>query len=76
MKYCLVICLLLAGCSKRGDMNDKLESDRLPEGWQMFITNGSISVIVPVTMSDGTRCVVLSGNSAGKGISCDWSKTK
>lgn len=71
MKYFLVICLLLAGCS-----SGKVETDGLPDGWQAFSTYGNITVIVPVTMSDGTRCVVATGIATGKSISCDWSKTK
>ena len=83
MKYFLGVCLLLAGCAKPSgpavDAYVRSLNSVVPDtqnGWQAFSTYGNITVIVPVTMSDGTRCVVATGNGSGKSISCDWSKTK
>lgn len=48
-----------------------------PKGWRSFVAAGNnITYVVPVTMDDGTRCVVTFGNSQGRGVSCEWSGAK
>jgi hypothetical protein len=71
MKYLVsLICVVLAGCSV-GETTDR----EIPKGWRAFETGaGRVTFLIPVTMEDGTKCVVVSGNSAGYGITCDWSK--
>lgn len=48
-------------------------ADEWPAGTKRFVGGGNhIHDIVPVTMEDGTRCVVVVKNSAGTAISCNW----
>ena len=68
----LTTVLLIAGCTPTGFY----ESETTPKGWRVITTPGNnFSYIVPVVMDDGTRCIVLSSNSSGRGgITCDWGK--
>ena len=73
MKYCLVVCLLLAGCAK----------PRYPDvvpvvpDTQKFSPNGfGLVSVFPITMHDGTKCVAATLSSTGVSITCDWSKSK
>lgn len=68
----LLLVLLLAGCTSAGFS----ESETTPKGWRVITApGGNYSYVVPVTMEDGTRCIVLSSNSSGRGgITCDWGK--
>lgn len=62
--------LACAGCSV-GERTDA----ETPKGWRTFVAGGNhFTHVVPVTMEDGTRCVVTFGNGAGRGVSCDWSR--
>ena len=64
--------LACAGCSV-GERTDA----ETPKGWRTFVAGGNhVTHVVPVTMEDGTRCVVTFGNGAGRGVSCDWSSAK
>ena len=63
--------LACAGCSV-GERTDA----KTPKGWRTFVDGGHVTHVVPVTMDDGTRCVVTFGNGAGRGVSCDWSSAK
>ena len=71
MKY-LFLVLLLAGCT---DQIGSREAENLPASWKSFVTPGNyITYLIPATMDDGTRCVVLTSNGNRGGISCDWKK--
>ena len=64
--------VFLAGCAN-GDRTD-LET---PKNWKVFSTSGNyISYVIPVTMDDGTKCVIVTANNAGRGISCNWTDAK
>jgi len=67
-----VLLVACAGCS--GGERTDTESQN---GWRTFVAGGNhITHVVPVTMDDGTKCVVTFGNGAGRGVSCDWSGAK
>lgn len=71
MKY-LFLVLLLAGCM---DQIGNREAENLPASWKSYVTPGNdITYLIPTTMDDGTRCVVLTSNGGRGGISCDWGK--
>ena len=71
MKY-LFLVLLLAGCM--AEIGGR-EAENLPASWKSFVTPGNyITYLIPATMDDGTRCVVLTSNGGRGGISCDWKK--
>lgn len=66
------LALACAGCSV-GERTDA----GTPKGWRTFVAAGNhFTHVVPVTMEDGTRCVVTFGNGDGRGVSCDWSSAK
>jgi len=68
----LAIAMSLTACSvwEKGEMTDVT----LPPGWKQFVTPGNhITYVVPVEVN-GVQCVVVSANSSGRGITCDWSK--
>lgn len=66
------LALACAGCGVRESTNPDA-----PKGWRGFVAGGNHhTYVAPVTMEDGTRCVVTFGNSAGRGVSCDWSGAK
>ena len=66
------LALACAGCSV-GERTDA----GAPKGWRTFVAAGNhFTHVVPVTMEDGTRCVVTFGNGDGRGVSCDWSSAK
>lgn len=49
------------------------DSDAIPKGWKSYVAPGNnVTYVLPVQMDDGTRCVVVIGNNAGRGVSCDW----
>lgn len=77
MKY-LFLVLLLAGC-ENGDF-EKIghrEAENLPSSWKSYVSPGNhIVYLIPTTMNDGTRCVVLTSNGSRGGISCDWEKAR
>ena len=61
-----------AGCS----VGERTDTES-PKGWRTFVAGGNqVTHVAPVTMDDGTKCVVTFGNSAGRGVSCDWSGAK
>jgi hypothetical protein len=67
----LAIALTLTACgiSEKGEMKEAV-----PPGWKQFVTPGNhITYVVPVEI-DGVRCVVVSANGNGRGITCDWGK--
>lgn len=65
----LVICI---GCS----IEEKTDTTTMKE-WRTYVGGqGHVTHVVPVIMPDGTRCVLVIGNSQGRGVSCDWSSTK
>jgi hypothetical protein len=72
MRLCiLALALTLTACDweQKGEMKGEV-----PPGWKQFVTPGAyITYVIPVEI-DGTRCVVVSGNSSGRGITCDWRK--
>jgi len=73
MKY-LFLVLLLVGCNGL-DRNGERQAENLPSTWRSFVTVGNnIVYLIPATMDDGTRCVVLTSNGNRGGISCDWGK--
>jgi hypothetical protein len=48
--------------------------EAVPPGWKQFVTPGNnITYVVPVEV-DGVKCVVVSANGSGRGITCDWGK--
>ena len=65
-----LIAFALTGC-ETGDVS---RSD-VPVGWKAFVSDGNfITFVIPVTMEDGTKCVITKPNgTGGGGISCDWS---
>lgn len=70
----VVAALLLTcvGCSV-GERTDA----ETPKGWRTFVAAGNyVTHVVPVTMEDGTRCVVTFGNGSGRGVSCEWPAAK
>lgn len=72
IKLAAVAALLLAsaGCSD----GERTETHK---GWRSFVAAGGYTThIVPVTLDDGTRCVVAFGNSAGRAVSCGWPDAK
>ncbi len=63
----LAIALTLTACTEKGEM--KADS---PPGWKQFVTPGNnITYVVPIEVA-GVKCVVVSGNGSGHGITCDW----
>jgi outer membrane lipoprotein SlyB len=63
------IALALTGCGT-GDV----PHDEVPVGWKAVQSSGNfITYVIPVTMDDGTKCVITKTNgSGGGGIACDW----
>lgn len=64
----LLTAVLAGGCTKAAPA---------PKGWQVFTTpGGTYTYLIPTTLEDGTRCVVVAGNSgySGRGVTCDWRK--
>ena len=73
MKY-LFLVLLLASCGDFEKIGNR-KAENLPSSWKSYITPGNhITYLIPTTMDDGTRCVVLTSNGSRGGISCDWKK--
>jgi hypothetical protein len=75
VRRAVVAALVLAACAgcSVGERTDA----ETPNGWRTFVAAGNyVTHVVPVTMDDGTRCVVTFGNGAGRGVSCDWSSAK
>lgn len=73
-----LIALLLAcaasGCAPTGDAPPDYVP---PKGWQAFVTPGNTyTYVIPVKLEDGTRCVLVAGNSgtSGRAITCDWTR--
>jgi len=63
--------LVCVGCSEGERMNAET-----PKGGRTFVAAGNhVTHVVPVTLEDGTRCVVTFGNSSGRGVSCEWPGT-
>ena len=73
MTRLLIVCaLLLAGCGDFAKIGIR-ESENLPASWKSFVTPGNTIVyLIPATMDDGTKCVVLTSNGSRGGISCNW----
>ena len=68
----LLACLTAAACTPAGEASKAVER---PPGWQVFTTPGATyTYLIPVTLEDGTRCVVVAGNAgaSGRAIACDW----
>ena len=72
MRLCiLAIALTLTACNweQKGEMVEEV-----PPGWKQFVTPGNhITYVIPVEV-DGVKCVVVSSNDSGRGITCDWGK--
>ncbi len=50
----------------------KTEERPIPKDWRLLVEPyGAKAYVAPVTMEDGTKCVVVVGSS-GRGISCNW----
>jgi hypothetical protein len=67
----LAIALTLTACNfdQKGEMKEAV-----PPGWKQFVTPGNhLTYVVPVEI-DGMKCVVVSANGGGRGITCDWGK--
>ena len=69
-KICLLtLSMFLTACDweQKGEMKEAV-----PPGWKQFVTPGNnITYVVPIEVN-GVRCVVVSGNGSGRGITCDW----
>lgn len=60
--FCFIVTLLLLPDERKP-----------PEGTVVLTMPGNNKAFVsPVTMPDGTKCVVVTANGAGRGISCNW----
>jgi hypothetical protein len=72
MRLCiLAIALTMTACdwSEKGEMKEAV-----PPGWKQFVTPGNhITYVVPIEV-DGVKCVVVSANGDGRGVTCDWGK--
>jgi hypothetical protein len=72
MRLCiLAIALTLTACNweQKGEIKEEV-----PAGWKQFVTPGNhITYVIPVEI-DGVKCVVVSSNDSGRGITCDWGK--
>ncbi len=69
--FLLITILMVAACSKAGEHS----LDNVPTGWKSIVSPGNAwTYVVPVTLDDGTRCIVLTSNSNRGGITCDWGK--
>lgn len=68
----LLTAVLAGGCTK-ADTATNIEA---PKGWQVFTTpGGTYTYLIPTTLEDGTRCVVVAGTVySGRGVTCDWRK--
>lgn len=73
-----LVALLLAcaasGCAPPGNAPPDYVP---PKGWQAFVTpSNTYTYVIPVKLEDGTRCVLVAGNSgtSGRSITCDWAK--
>lgn len=67
----LAIAMTLTACNfdQKGEMKEAV-----PPGWKQFVTPGNnITYVVPIEV-DGMKCVVVSANGGGRGITCDWGK--
>ena len=65
----LALALTLTACDweQKGEMIEEA-----PPGWKQFVTPGNyITYVIPVEI-DGVKCVVVTSNNSGRGISCDW----
>ena len=83
MKYCLLVCLLLAGCAKPHESEVVVhESEVVVPDTQNFVPEDKWWIpswkipVSPITLPDGTRCVAATASTTGVAITCDWSKTK
>ncbi len=64
----IALALSCSACTV-GEYND----EDVPDGWKAFVAPGNVvTYVAPAVMADGTKCVVVFGNSAGRGVSCDW----
>jgi hypothetical protein len=72
MRLCiLAIALTLTACNweQKGEMVEEV-----PLGWKKFVRPGNrITYVIPIEV-DGVKCVVVSSNDSGRGITCDWGK--
>jgi hypothetical protein len=69
--FLLITISTIAACSKAGEHS----LDNVPAEWKSIVSPGNTwSFVVPVTLDDGTRCVVLTSNGNRGGITCDWGK--
>ena len=69
----LLTAVLAGGCTKGAQAPDAGAA----KGWQVFTTPGeNYTYVIPTTLEDGTRCVVVAGNAgySGRGVTCDWRK--
>jgi hypothetical protein len=67
----LAIALTLTACNweQKGEIKEEV-----PPGWKQFVTPGNhITYVIPIEV-DGLKCVVVSSNDSGRGITCDWGK--
>ena len=67
----LAIALTLTACNweQKGEIKEEV-----PPGWKQFVTPGNhITYVIPIEV-DGVKCVVVSSNDSGRGITCDWGK--
>jgi hypothetical protein len=65
----LAIALTLTACNweQKGEIKEEV-----PPGWKQFVTPGNhITYVIPIEV-DGVKCVVVSSNDSGRGITCDW----
>lgn len=64
------LALSCAACS----VEQKRDGD-IPSDWRVYVAPGNhVTYVMPVTMNDGTRCVLVIGNSAGRAVSCEWER--
>ena len=65
--------VLIAGCTEIATE----DGNKYPTGWKVITTPGNYKAyIVAVEMDDGTKCVVVTANGDGRGITCDWNKAR
>lgn len=68
----LLLLAVLAGCDAKVGAGLRYE---YPKDWRIITSpSNNKTYVVPVTMEDGTKCVVVTANGSGSGITCDWRK--
>jgi hypothetical protein len=70
LTFAIVASIGMMGCAT----GETTQDNSIPPGWKAYTTAGNYrTYVIPVTMDDGTKCVVVTKNSSGgAGVSCNW----